>query len=260
MVAVRRPAVAGTFYPAERDRLREMVESFLGESGEAEAPKALIAPHAGYVYSGPIAGSAYARIRAHAVEIRRVVLIGPAHRAPIRGLAAPRCECFATPLGEVRVDVETVRDLARRGLVKMDDGAHRHEHGLEVHLPFLQCMLTDYAIVPLVVGEAEPEAVAEVLEAVWGGRETLLVISSDLSHYYAYDTARDLDACTARAIEEFAPDKIGIEQACGRTAIQGLLRVARRRELTPRTVDLRNSGDTAGPRDEVVGYGAFVFT
>jgi AmmeMemoRadiSam system protein B len=261
MAKVRQPAVAGTFYPDDPDRLGEMVVSFLEDAASGvDGPKALIAPHAGYVYSGPVAGSAYASLRRQAADIRRVILIGPAHRAAIRGLAAPRCESFSTPLGEVPVDVEAVRALVDRQRIALNDDAHRLEHGIEVHLPFLQRLLDAFTIVPLVAGEVEPAEIVAVLDAVWGGPETLVVISSDLSHYYNYDAARQLDARTAQAIESLAPDRIGTEHACGRLPIQGLLQVAKRRGLTPKTLDLRNSGDTAGPRDEVVGYGAFIFT
>ncbi|RMD78353.1 MAG: AmmeMemoRadiSam system protein B [Gammaproteobacteria bacterium] len=261
---VRPPAVAGAFYPADEATLRAQVAELLAagaaaaEAGAA-APKALIAPHAGYVYSGPVAGSAYARVAPWAGRIRRVVLLGPSHRVPLPGLALPESELFLTPLGAVPVDAEGAALAARLPQVRRLEQAHAFEHSLEVHLPFLQELLGPFALVPLVVGDAEPEAVAEVLEALWGGEETLIVVSSDLSHYLDYESARRLDALTARAIQELRPEAVGPHQACGRHPINGLLVAARRRGLVPELLDLRSSGDTAGPRDQVVGYGAWAF-
>ncbi len=257
--SVRRPAVAGTFYPAEPDRLSAMVRRFLAQaSPEGDPPKALIAPHAGYVYSGPIAASAYAPIAPAADRIRRVVLLGPSHRVPLRGLALPSAAAFATPLGTVSLDREAIARVLELPQVRVADGPHAREHSLEVHLPFLQELLGEFALVPFSVGEAAPEEVDEVLDRLWGGPETLVVVSSDLSHYHDYETARRLDARTSRAIEELRFEDIGYEDACGRVPITGLLHLARRRGLRVRTVDLRNSGDTAGPRDQVVGYGAYL--
>jgi hypothetical protein len=223
-------------------------------------PKAIIAPHAGYIYSGPVAASAYAHLTAAQGTIQRVALLGPAHYVAMRGVAASSAEAFATPLGIVPVDQHALAQVLALPHVKIADEAHRREHSLEVQLPFLREMLGDFVLVPLVVGASTPEEVGEVLEALWDGPETLLVISSDLSHYYDYDTARRLDQATSQAIEQLRPDEIDAEQACGRLPITGLLWVARRHGLRARTVDLRNSGDTAGPRDQVVGYGAYVFT
>lgn len=260
MTAVRPPAVAGTFYPSDTTELEAQVAGYLAAvEPEGPAPKALIAPHAGYIYSGPVAASAYARLAAGRETIERVVLLGPAHRVPFRGIAASSATAFATPMGSVPVDVEAVQSI--RGLPRLVvlDEAHRLEHSLEVQLPFLQRVMGDFSVVPLVVGDATAEEVAEVLEALWGGPDTAIVISSDLSHYHDYETARRLDAATSRAIEELRPDDIGPDQACGRLPIKGLLRVARAHGLKATTVDLRNSGDTAGPRGDVVGYGAWVF-
>jgi AmmeMemoRadiSam system protein B len=254
--------VAGLFYPSDRRELEQSVRGYLGtaDRGEHEAPpKALIAPHAGYVYSGPIAASAYARLEPVAERIERVVLLGPAHRVFLRGLAAPRSAVFTTPLGDVPVDREAIELVLPLPQVRLDDAPHAPEHSLEVHLPFLQLVLGDFSLVPLAVGDASAEEVAEVLELLWGGPETLIVISSDLSHYYDYATARRLDAETTRAIEALRPEDLGAESACGRVAIGGLLVAARRHGLRAHTVDVRSSGDTAGPRDEVVGYGAYVF-
>lgn len=258
---VRKPAVAGQFYPANPTRLCRDVERFLGrvEPDDASAPKAIIAPHAGYVYSGPIAASAYARFAGDRNDIKRVNLLGPSHYVQFDGLAVSGAEAFATPLGLVSVDTEAVRRICSLPQVKVLDAAHAREHSLEVHLPFLQVVLQDFKIVPLVIGEASDEQVADVIEALWGGQETRFVISSDLSHYHEYNSARELDSFTSRAVENLRPQDIQEEHACGRIPIQGLLRAARQHDLRGRTVDLRNSGDTAGPRDQVVGYGAFVF-
>ena len=262
MSQARRPAVAGTFYPGDPGELDRAVQGYLeGATAEVSAPppKALIAPHAGYIYSGPIAASAYARLRPVRSTIRRVVLLGPSHVVPLVGLAASSAEVFLTPLGPVRVDQNAVEGVLRLPQVQLLDEAHAHEHSLEVHLPFLQRVLEDFSLVPLVAGSASPEEVAEVLDELWGGPETLIVISSDLSHYHDYETAQQLDAATSCAIEELEPEEIHSEAACGRVAVGGLLVAARRRGLHAETVDLRNSGDTAGPRDGVVGYGAYVF-
>ncbi len=266
MERVRPPAVAGSFYPGSRAELSAAVRGYLSdvEAGDAEAadeggatPKALIAPHAGYIYSGPIAASAYARIARGRDAIRRVVLLGPAHRVAVAGLAAPQAEAFATPLGEVPLDRDALERVLELPQVRVFDAAHALEHSLEVHLPFLQTILDDFALVPLVVGDADPEAVAEVLDCLWGGEETLVVVSTDLSHYSEYATARRMDAATSEAIEALAPGRIDVEQACGRIPVQGLLLVAQRRGMRARAIDVRNSGDTAGPRDSVVGYGAY---
>jgi len=263
MGSVRPPAVAGMFYPDDPRQLRQMLADFLAKAeaqGEATPPKAIIAPHAGYVYSGPVAASVYARLAPHRELIKRVVLLGPAHRVPVRGLALPAAERFATPLGEIPVDAEGVQAIRDLPQVYVDEGAHAGEHSLEVHLPFLQMVLADFSLVPLVVGEAAPAQVAQVLERLWGGPETLIVISSDLSHYHDYRTARAMDEDTSRAIEALRYEDIHYDQACGRVPVSGLLYLAREYGLHARTVDLRNSGDTAGPRDQVVGYGAYVIT
>jgi len=260
MTRVRQPAVAGLFYPADPRELRETVRRALAAAEpEGPAPKALIAPHAGYVYSGEVAASAYARLAPVRDRIRRVVLVGPSHRVGFHGLAASSAEAFATPLGLVSLDREAIDSLLALPQVKILDRAHAAEHSLEVHLPFLQVILESFRLVPLAAGDASAEEVAEVLDAVWGGPETLIVVSSDLSHYLDYHAARRIDEATCRAIERLRWEEIGEDQACGRVGVNGLLEAARRRGLRTRTVDLRNSGDTAGSRDEVVGYGAWVF-
>ena len=262
MAAIRRPAVAGIFYPADPVQLGAMVNSYLAAAGPAETatvPKAIIAPHAGFVYSGAIAASAYARIEPARATITRVVLIGPSHRVALKGLALPGAEGFATPFGTVQVDAAAVAAIAGLPQVSVMQAAHADEHSLEVHLPFLQRALDDFTLVPLVAGEATSDDVAEVLEFLWGGAETLIVISSDLSHYHDYETARRMDARTSEAIEVLDGGRIGYDDACGRIPVGGLLAVARRRGMSAATIDLRNSGDTAGPSERVVGYGAYVF-
>ena len=257
---VRQPAVAGLFYPDSPQELSAQVETFLAKvSAEGEpTPKAIVAPHAGYVYSGPIAASVYQRLRANDAQFERVVLLGPSHRVPFRGLACGSWDAFRSPLGQVPVDREVLRPLLASGLVTELDDAHLREHSLEVHLPFLQQVLGEFKLVPLVVGDATPEQVGRVLEQLWSGPETLIVVSSDLSHYHPYAEARMLDAATSRAIEALDYQALGWDDACGRVPLSGLLWLAARRGLHARTVDLRNSGDTAGDRAQVVGYGAYV--
>jgi len=263
---VRQPAVAGVFYPGEATELGSLVEGYLAEAesraGDAateEAPKALIVPHAGYVYSGPIAASAYARLQPARTRVRRVVLLGPSHHVPLRGLAASSADAFLTPLGEVPIDREAVEQSLSLPPVRLAEGPHLREHSLEVQLPFLQCVLEAFSLVPFAVGDATTEEVDALLELLWGDDETLILVSSDLSHYYDYETARRLDAATTSAIESLDPAGLDMESACGRVPVRGLLRAAARHELRASTIDLRNSGDTAGSRDRVVGYGAYAF-
>lgn len=261
MASVRPPAVAGLFYPAEESRLRAEVRGYLrhGATAVDVRPKALVAPHAGYVYSGPIAGSAYRLLQPLRDVIERVVLLGPCHRVAVHGLALPGSDTFETPMGEVRVDRDACERILSLPQVQVFDATHRQEHGLEVHLPFLQSVLRRFTLVPLVVGEARAEDVAEVLEMLWDGPETLIVVSSDLSHYSDYDTAKVLDSATCRAVESLDPDAIGPHDACGFAPLRGLLQLARQRGMSVHTLDLRSSGDTAGDRDQVVGYGAWAF-
>lgn len=260
MTMLRPAAVAGLFYPADRVRLAADVDALLARArcpAGAVLPKALIVPHAGYVYSGSIAATAYARLRPARDTIRRVVLLGPVHRVPVRGLALPAATQFETPLGPVAVDASALAAIRHLPQVVQSAAAHAEEHSLEVHLPFLQRLFADFTIVPLAVGDATREEVAEVIDRLWGGPETLIVISSDLSHYLPYDDARRLDAETASRIVDLRSD-IGHESACGGTPVNGMLLTAHRRGLAVELVDLRNSGDTAGSRDRVVGYGSFV--
>ena len=257
---VKPPNVAGTFYPGDGDALRREVDAHLERArAEGPAPKALIAPHAGYPYSGPVAASAYARLKPRAHEIRRVVLLGPTHYHPIHGVAVSGAESFQTPLGRVPVDAASVRRALEHVFVQRFDPAFEREHSLEVHLPFLMRVLPRFTFVPLLVGRASPAEIDTLLEALWGGPETAIVISSDLSHYLDYERARRADAETSEAIVALRHDAVGYEQACGRHAVNGLLHLAKRRGLEARALDVRNSGDTAGPRDRVVGYGAYAF-
>lgn len=257
-MAIREPAVAGMFYPADAEELRAQLRSFFAASRPRDlVPKALIAPHAGYLYSGPIAAEAYRTLMPLRRTIRRVILIGPSHRLAFRGIAASGAGAFRTPLGDVRVDADLTARALQSPATQILDAAHAQEHGIEVHLPFLQDRLDTFTFLPLVVGDATAKQVADVLDLTWTEDDTLVVISSDLSHYYDYETARRMDAATSRAIEALRPQDIAFEQACGRLPIQGLLLVAQKRKLRAVTLDLRNSGDTAGPRDQVVGYGAY---
>ena len=257
---IRPAAVAGMFYPGDPAELARDVRTMLADANvQALRPKALIAPHAGYIYSGPVAASAYALLAPIAKQIRRVVLLGPTHRVAVHGLALPGAEAFDTPLGRVEIDLDAARQIAHLPQVTVSPQAHALEHSLEVHLPFLQTVLPQFKLLPLAVGMATPEEVAEVLEILWGGPETLLVISSDLSHYLPYNIAKQVDGATADAILHLKVP-VSHEQACGGTPVNGLMLAARRHGLTSHLLDLRNSGDTAGPRDQVVGYGAFAFT
>jgi MEMO1 family protein len=260
MQSIRPAAVAGMFYPGEPGMLSHDVRAMLASAQlAAQTPKALIVPHAGYIYSGPIAATGYATLKDIAPHIRRVVLLGPAHRVAIRGIALPGVDAFTTPLGTVEVDKEAVQAIANLTYVTISPQAHAQEHSLEVQLPFLQTVLPDFKVLPLVIGAATPDEVAEVLERLWGNEETLIVVSSDLSHYLPYDTARRVDGATVKSIQDLN-EGISHEQACGATPINGLILAARRHHLSPHLLDARNSGDTAGPRDGVVGYAAFAFT
>jgi AmmeMemoRadiSam system protein B len=260
MLAIRPAAVAGAFYPLDAAVLATDVGQFLAGAVAAVAgrplPKALIVPHAGYAYSGPVAGGAYARIAPMRGRVSRVVLAGPAHRVFVRGAAVPDAGAFETPLGTVAIDLASVARLRRLPFVEASDAAHAHEHSLEVQLPFLQVVLGEFRLVPVVVGGASPAQVAAMLDEVWGGDETLVVVSSDLSHFLPYAEARRRDRVTADGILSLAA-QLEPDDACGCAPVNGLLEVARRRGMAAELVDLRNSGDTAGGRGQVVGYGAF---
>jgi AmmeMemoRadiSam system protein B len=259
--SVRMSAVAGLFYPGDPQQLRAELATLLAKAPMRAAAevKAVIAPHAGYVYSGTIAAIAFARLRERAKEIARVVVIGPAHYVALRGIAVPSAASFATPLGAIAVDRDALEAIADLPCVVTHDAAHAPEHALEVELPFLQMMLGDFKLVPLVVGDAEPEEVAQTLSRVWGGAETLVVISSDLSHYHDYDSAKHLDAATAGVIERGEWARLCSRDACGYLPIAGFLIEAAQRGLRAERLAMCNSGDTAGDRARVVGYGAWAF-
>ncbi|MCD6073203.1 MAG: hypothetical protein K0Q70_86 [Rhodospirillales bacterium] len=262
---IRQPAVAGFFYPGDAPTLTGAVRKYLAEadakitSKPVRVPKAIIAPHAGYVYSGLTAAAVYRTLAPARGIIKRVVMMGPCHRVAVRGLALPSATAFRTPLGDVAVDQEAVTAIRALPAVEIFDATHKDDHALEVHLPFLQVILGEFKIVPMIVGGASPEDVARVIETLWGGPETLILISSDLSHYLPYDAAQKIDDATRRAIEQFDVTAFGDNSACGRHAIKGLLQVAQKKGLTVSTADVRNSGDTAGPKDRVVGYGSWLF-
>jgi AmmeMemoRadiSam system protein B len=258
---IRPVAVAGSFYPGDPRRLEAEVARLVAQvppSGRP-TPKALIAPHAGYVYSGAVAAAAFAELRGRGDHINRVIVIGPAHYVPLRGIAFPTAEAFATPLGPVPVDRDALAAIADLPFVRTMDAAHAPEHAIEVELPFLQTMLPRLTLVPLLVGSATAQEVGEVLARLWGGAETLIVVSSDLSHYHDYETARRLDAATAQRIERGDWANLGPDHACGCLPIAGLLIEGARHGLAAQRLALCNSGDTAGPRHEVVGYGAWAF-
>ena len=257
---VRIPAVAGVFYPEDADDLRTTIEGLLHTAevgvGLPTRPKALIVPHAGYPYSGPVAAAAYKHLELLHASIKRIVIVGPSHRVYLQGVAVPRVRGFATPLGEVPIDVEGRNQLLARGDILASDTPHEFEHSLEVQLPFLQVVIDAFTVLPLVVGSTTATQLASILDDVWGGDETLIIASSDLSHYHPYAAAQELDATTAQAIVGRHVD-ITHDQACGASAINGLLTVARRRGLQVTEIAGQNSGDTAGDAVRVVGYGAF---
>lgn len=259
-MTIRSPAVAGTFYPANPDALDRVVRAALASANvDPAAAKAIVAPHAGYIYSGPIAGASFQSVAHLGNLINRVVLIGPTHRLYFPGIAVPTATGLATPLGTVPIDAAGVSLALADPEVALLDAAFDNEHALEVELPFIQVLFPHAAVVPLIVGEASPQAVERVLASLWGGPETLIVVSSDLSHYYGYDAARALDLATSQAIEVIAPAKVDANRACGHRALSALLHHAGERDLRATTRDLRNSGDTSGSRDRVVGYGAYTF-
>ena len=259
---IRKPVVAGSFYPAEEDQLDKDVDCFLEDSQISafnHQPLALIVPHAGYIYSAPVAASAYKQLEAYAEQITRVVLLGPSHRIPFLGIASSSKSYFATPLGDVLLDKAAADQVNQLDFVHEYDEAHAYEHSLEVQLPFLQKSLKQFSLLPLVIGQATNEQVSKVIDLLWDEQHTLFLISSDLSHYLSYNAAKQCDQATCQAIEQLQPEKIEYEQACGRIGVSGMLLAARRHHLQVKTLDLRNSGDTAGPRDQVVGYGSWVF-
>ncbi|NCW85098.1 MAG: AmmeMemoRadiSam system protein B [Oxalobacteraceae bacterium] len=258
----RNPALAGAFYPADPGTLRNMVGGMIEQANQFEVnPKVIVAPHAGYIYSGAIAASAYKPLLNRAKVITRVVMLGPPHRQPVKRFCLPSAKVFLTPLGEVPVDQEATEKLIDYPGVVIDDGPHAQEHCFETQLPFLQCIFERFSIVPILVGAASPSEVDALISKLWGGEETLVLVSSDLSHYLDYGQAQRIDEESRRAIELLRPDRLGDEQACGRHGLRGLLKRAGALDLRATTLDLRNSGDTGGNknRDRVVGYGAWSF-
>ena len=258
---VRMPAVAGSFYPQAGRDLKAAVDALLSQTQRVSQAGlvGVIAPHAGYIYSGPVAGNAFAPVASSGTVFERVLLIGPAHYVPVKGIAAPSSAAFATPLGTVELDRDAIAALVEARLAGIDDRAHAPEHALEVELPFLQTVLGRFTIVPLLVGEVAPERVATIIDAVLDER-TLLVVSTDLSHYLDYTSAQARDLATAESIERFVFDRLGPSDACGFAALNGALSAASGRRWSIERLDLRNSSDTSGDRGSVVGYGAWAFS
>lgn len=260
MTVSRIPAVAGLFYPNSSDELKQNLTDYLACASTASyTPKALVVPHAGYIYSGPVAASAYKTLDKGAAKIDRVVLFGPAHRVPVKGLAVPTADSFLTPLGEIELDQGSIMDLLALRLAQENDLAHQDEHSIEVQLPFLQSSLNNFKLVPVLVGQASVEEVSLAIKRLWGDERTLIVVSTDLSHYHSYRDAQVLDKLTTDAVVHLQPSRIHAANACGGTALRALLDVVREKGLAAEVLDLRNSGDTAGSKDRVVGYGAYAF-
>jgi AmmeMemoRadiSam system protein B len=258
---IRRPAVSGMFYPNSPDELRNLIREFIAgvKIKIDRSPKALIAPHAGYQYSGPVAASAFASLKAQADSIKNIIIIGPSHRMPFDGIAAPECDGFETPLGVVPVNQSLIQKALRLPCVKASDLAHSDEHCLEVELPFLQEILPQFTIAPFTVGDASDQDVADLLELLWDGDDTRIVVSSDLSHYLNYSSAKQIDEITANSILNLDHESIDYDQACGCIPVRGLIIAAKKHNLKAELIDLRNSGDTSGNKGKVVGYGAFLF-
>lgn len=262
MEIIRPPAVAGMFYPANSDTLKEVIEQDLAQATArpgSSPPKVLIVPHAGYIYSGSIAASAFVLLEPYHQVIKRVVIIGPSHRVGFKGVALSSADNFDTPLGMIPVDKKAQAKLLEITGIHIMDEAHADEHSLEVQLPFLQTLLDNFAIIPIVAGDASPQLIAKIIETLWGGSETLILISSDLSHYHQYQTAQMLDQTTSQAILNLDVNAVDSEHACGCVGIRGLLTFSQQHPLEATVLDLRNSGDTAGSKDSVVGYGAYLF-
>lgn len=257
---IRQPAVSGRFYPEDGEELSHTIKNlFQDNPTEGPCPKALIAPHAGYIYSGPVAASIYQLLKQKKDVITRVILLGPSHYTYVNGLALSSADVFKTPLGDITIDKESIEKISHLPQVEIQDSAHQNEHSLEVHLPFLQMSLTSFKLLPLTIGNAADDEIVEVLEILCGGEETLIVVSSDLSHFHDYENANAIDRKTSEHILNLEQDQLEREMACGRIPIRGLLKFAKQLSLSPKLIDLRNSGDTAGSKDRVVGYGAFAF-
>ncbi len=263
MSSVRQAAVAGLFYPDNAGKLEQDILTYLDQAGPPKPsirPKAIIVPHAGYVYSGLTAAKAYSQVAPLSDQIRRVVLLGPAHRIRLRGMAVMTVDFFQTPLGDIPQDLQAIRQLLTLPQVQIMDSAHWREHSLEVQLPFLQTVLDTFTLVPVAIGDTTSAEVKQLLDSIWGGPETLIVVSSDLSHYHDYSTAQYIDRSTCEAIEKLDIDNIDYQQACGCMGVKALLLTAKRRQMKVQTLALCNSGDTAGTQDRVVGYGSWAFS
>src|SRR5437764_6278800 len=260
MASVRAAAVAGMFYPADPRSLNAELDELLGgivaPAPRLGFPKALVVPHAGYIYSGPVAAHAYDELAAARGTVRRVVLLGPVHRVPVRGLAVPTVDAFATPLGNIALDPAALAAARELPHVVASDLAHQQEHALEVQLPFLQRQLGEFTLAPFAVGDATVAEVAQVIERLWGGPETLIVLSTDLSHYHPYPRACEIDRATVSRIASFATD-LDHHEACGATPLNGFLAAAREHSLSIKLLAACNSGDTAGGKGQVVGYSSF---
>lgn len=260
-MSVRPAAVADLFYPGDAEVLASFISDALSDASaqlsvDMPTPKAIIVPHAGYIYSGLTAAFAYAALKQ--ANINRIILLGPAHRIQFYGMALSGYDAFATPLGEVRLDTEAMQQALSLADVQVNDAAHAQEHSLEVNLPFLQIVLGDFSLLPICIGSVQPDAVARVIESLWGEDNTLFVVSSDFSHFHRYDEARVLDFHSIETVLGMR-EALTHEQACGATGINALLMVARRHGLTPQLLDYRNSGDTAGDKERVVGYASIAF-
>ncbi|ARN75998.1 AmmeMemoRadiSam system protein B [Oceanicoccus sagamiensis] len=265
MHSVRQPAVAGLFYPGSAQQLLKDVKQLLSDASQAQQhspiqAKAIIVPHAGYIYSGSTAAKAFSALGPKASTIKRVVMVGPAHRVKLRGLAISDVQYFRTPLGDIPIDQEANSACLNLPEVQIMDSAHWQEHSLEVQLPFLQAVLEDFSLVPVIVGDSTSAEVQALLDLLWGGPETLIVISSDLSHFHDYSTAQYIDRSTCEAIEHFDLDHIDLKQACGSIGLKALLQAAKHRNMQVHTLGLCNSGDTSGDQERVVGYGSWAFT
>ncbi len=264
-VSHRNAAVAGQFYPSDPVMLQSDVNQYLNNASNfsktlSPAPKAYIVPHAGYIYSGEIAANAYNQLKIHPELITKVILLGPAHQVPFSGIAYSSANYFNTPLGAVPVNNSVINKIKHLNFVVCNNAAHKQEHSLEVQLPFLQTVLNKFTVVPLVIGDCSSQDVAIILEQLWGGKDTVIIISSDLSHFNTYQIAQELDKNTSKAISLLQPEKIHYHHACGRTPVNGLLRIAKKKKLKVSVLDVRNSGDTAGDKNRVVGYGSYSFT
>ena len=268
---IRPPAVASMFYPGGTAELRKAVKKYLSNAVTEEDPKlkkgetaelrTLIVPHAGYIYSGKIAACAYRLLEKNQNQFKRVLLLGPSHRVWLKGAAFPKTDAFETPLGEIALDKELKEKiLADFSWISVSDEAHSEEHCLEVQLPFLQETLRDFELLPLVVGDAKTELVAALIQQFSEDHETLIVISTDLSHFHDYQTAREIDARTANAIELLEQNRISTEDACGAYPLRGALLAASQNQWNVHRLGLCNSGDTSGDRERVVGYGAWAMT